>query len=99
MALTLSSSTATRNASISRWGSPVTLNVAFPTFEHICGSPPQAAAAAITGGVFLPNNTCWPTETIYWNGANSIDIELQGPLQLKHREACGGHEAGAGFFY
>jgi hypothetical protein len=68
-------------------GKPVTLNGVFPIFEHICdGPPPQASAATITDGVFLPNNTCWQLGTVYWSSefssGNSIEIDLQGTFQL-----------------
>src|SRR5262245_21825829 len=65
----------------------VTLNGAFPPFEHICGStPPQADATTITDGVFLPNETCWQLGAIYWSAnvstGNAIDIDLQGAFAL-----------------
>jgi hypothetical protein len=87
LAFILYTATAYADQSNIALGKAVTLNGAFPPFEHSCGStPPQADTTTLTDGVFLPNETCWQLGTIYWSAdpsnGNSIDIDLQGAFEL-----------------
>jgi hypothetical protein len=71
--------------------SPVTLNGSFPSYTSpvgpgLCGTtPPQASASTLDDGVFLPENTCYQSGTVYWNSQNplnTIDIDLQGTFLI-----------------
>ena len=70
------------------FGKPVSLSGTFSVGGGYCGSPPSAPGSTLVDALFIPESTCWQTDSVWWDARleesaqNTVEIDLQGLYEL-----------------